>query len=107
MFKLVYSDDYFLPIGAHVFPAEKYRLIQQRLLAEGIANPADFVKPEPASDDDVRLAHTSEYVKKLRTGSLTAHRRNATGTAILTRTRAGILAGSRWLNIGRPSRIGR
>ncbi len=31
-FKLVYSDDYYLPIGAHVFPAEKYRLVHRRLL---------------------------------------------------------------------------
>ena len=32
-FKLVYSDGYYLPIGAHVFPAEKYRRIRERLLA--------------------------------------------------------------------------
>jgi len=31
-FKLVYSDDYYLPIGVHVFPAQKYRLIHQRRL---------------------------------------------------------------------------
>ncbi len=24
-FKLIYSDDYYLPIGQHVFPAQKYR----------------------------------------------------------------------------------
>ena len=36
-FKLVYSDDYYLPIGAHVFPAEKYRLIHKRLLESGLA----------------------------------------------------------------------
>lgn len=71
MFKLVYSDDYFLPIGAHVFPAEKYRLIQRRLLAEGIASSDDFLVPAPASDDDVRLAHTDTYVRKLLTGTLT------------------------------------
>jgi len=69
-FKLVYTDDYFLPIGAHVFPAVKYRMIHARLLETGVAEPADFVAPEPASDDDVRLAHTPEYVQKLRTGTL-------------------------------------
>ena len=31
-FKLIYSDGYYLPIGAHVFPAAKYRLIHQRLI---------------------------------------------------------------------------
>ena len=71
-FKLVYSDGYFLPLGAHVFPAEKYRLIHQRLLATGLALPEDFLEPQPASDDDIRLAHTADYVRKLRTGTLSA-----------------------------------
>lgn len=69
-FRLVYSDDYFLPIGAHVFPAQKYRLIHERLLAERIAVPEDFVTPEPASDEDVLRVHTPEYVHKLKTGTL-------------------------------------
>ncbi|MCU1286679.1 MAG: histone deacetylase superfamily [Acidobacteriales bacterium] len=71
-FKLVYSDRYYLPIGAHVFPAEKYRLIHERLLATGVAEPADFLEPPPATDDDVRLAHSADYVRKLRTGTLSA-----------------------------------
>lgn len=69
-FKLVYSPDYYLPLGDHVFPAVKYRKIHARLLETGVAEPADFVAPEPASDDDVRLAHTAEYVHKLKTGTL-------------------------------------
>lgn len=71
-FKLVYSDDYYLPIGAHVFPAEKYRMIQRRLLESKVAEPSDFVTPNPASDEDVLLVHTSEYVQKLKTGTLSA-----------------------------------
>jgi acetoin utilization deacetylase AcuC-like enzyme len=71
-FKLVYSDDYYLPIGSHVFPAEKYKLIQQRLLATGVADPSDFVTPRPASDRDVLLVHTPQYVEKLKTGTLSA-----------------------------------
>ena len=69
-FKLVYSDDYYLPIGAHVFPAQKYRMIQRRLLEEHTAEPSDFVTPAPASDDDILLVHTPEYVHKLKTGTL-------------------------------------
>jgi acetoin utilization deacetylase AcuC-like enzyme len=69
-FKLVYSDDYYLPIGAHVFPAEKYRLIHQRLMETGLAEPSDFVTPPSASDHDVLLVHTLEYVRKLKTGAL-------------------------------------
>ena len=43
-FKLVYSDGYYLPLGAHVFPAEKYRLIHRRLLETGVAAPEDFLE---------------------------------------------------------------
>ena len=71
-FKLVYSDDYYLPIGAHVFPAEKYQRIHDRLLETGAAEAADFVTPEPASDQDVLLVHTPQYINKLKTGTLSA-----------------------------------
>lgn len=72
-FKLVYSDDYYLPIGEHVFPAEKYRLIHKRLLESGLAEPGDFITPKPAHDEDILLVHTHEYVQKLKTGTLSAH----------------------------------
>jgi acetoin utilization deacetylase AcuC-like enzyme len=71
-FKLVYSDDYCLPIGAHVFPAEKYRRIHERLLETGVAEVSDFVTPQPASDQDVLLVHTPQYVHQLKTGTLSA-----------------------------------
>ena len=71
-FKLVYSDDYYLPIGAHVFPAEKYRHIHDRLLQTRTAETSDFLTPEGASDEDILLVHTSDYVRKLKTGTLSA-----------------------------------
>ncbi|MGH9498000.1 MAG: histone deacetylase family protein [Terriglobales bacterium] len=71
-FKLIYSDDYYLPIGAHVFPAQKYELIHKRLLETGIAEASDFLTPQPASDQDVLLVHTPQYVHKLKTGTLSA-----------------------------------
>jgi acetoin utilization deacetylase AcuC-like enzyme len=69
-FKLVYHDGYDLHLGAHVFPSEKYRLLRERLLAEGFAQPSDFVAPEPASDDDLLLVHDRGWVKRLKTGTL-------------------------------------
>jgi acetoin utilization deacetylase AcuC-like enzyme len=69
-FRLIYSDRYYLPIGAHVFPAQKYRMIRERLLSSGVAEPDDFVEPQPASDDDVRLVHTAGYVDRLLRGTL-------------------------------------
>src|SRR5262249_22388883 len=69
-FKLIYSDDYYLPIGEHVFPAEKYRRIHQRLLETGIADSADFITPQPAPDQDILLVHTPQYVHKLKNGTV-------------------------------------
>jgi acetoin utilization deacetylase AcuC-like enzyme len=69
-FKLIYSDGYYLPIGAHVFPAEKYERVRYRLLASGVADASDFLEPRPASDADILLVHTPEYVHRLKTGTL-------------------------------------
>ena len=41
-FKLIYSDDYYLPIGQHVFPAQKYRLVHHRLLDDGVGDAGRF-----------------------------------------------------------------
>ena len=69
-FKLVYSDAYFLPIGQHVFPAEKYRRIRDRLVATKVADQNDFLEPQPATDQDILLVHKPDYVRKLREGTL-------------------------------------
>src|SRR5271165_2914012 len=71
-FKLVYSEKYFLPIGEHVFRADKYRLIRERLFALGMVDDSDFVAPQPASESDVMLVHSPHYVNKLMEGSLSA-----------------------------------
>src|ERR1700736_3091781 len=68
--KLIYSNGYYLPIGAHVFPAQKYQLVHDHLLASGVAEATDFLEPEPATDQDILLVHTPEYVHKLKTGTL-------------------------------------
>ena len=70
-FKLVYHPGYDLNLGAHVFPSRKYRLIRERLIDEGTADPADFVEPEPATDDDVLLVHGHGWVERLTSGTLT------------------------------------
>jgi acetoin utilization deacetylase AcuC-like enzyme len=69
-FKLVYSDACYLPIGDHVFPAEKYRGVRDRLLSRGVVDAIDFLEPHPASDEDILLVHTPEYVHKLKSGTL-------------------------------------
>ena len=69
-FKLVYSEKYFLPIGEHVFRADKFRLIRERLLREGVAEESDFVTPAPATEAEVMLVHSPHYVNKLMEGGL-------------------------------------
>src|SRR5690348_13905987 len=71
-FKLIYSDEYYLPIGQHVFPAEKYSRVHRHLIETGVADPSDFLTPRPASDQDILLVHTPAYVNKLKTGTLSA-----------------------------------
>jgi acetoin utilization deacetylase AcuC-like enzyme len=74
-FKLVYHTGYDLRLGRHVFPSEKFRLIRDGLVAEGIADPADILAPEPASDEDILRVHTPEYVAKLKNDTLSATER--------------------------------
>src|SRR5713226_3290453 len=71
-FKLVYHEGYDLNLGAHVFPSQKFRLIAESLLRQGIAAPSDLMRPAPAVDEDLLRVHTSDWVRKLRTGTLTA-----------------------------------
>jgi acetoin utilization deacetylase AcuC-like enzyme len=68
--KLIYSDQYDLNLGNHVFPSVKYKLTKEKLLREGLARAEDFVEPEPATDEDVRLVHDQHYVWKLRNAKL-------------------------------------
>ena len=71
-FKLVYSEKYYLPIGDHVFRADKFRLIRERLLQQHVADESDFISPSPASESDILLVHSPHYVNKLMEGGLTA-----------------------------------
>ena len=69
-FKLIYDHRYDLNLGAHVFPSQKYRLVHDALLEQGIASKEDFQAPAPATDDDILLVHGNEYVHKLKTNTL-------------------------------------
>ena len=69
--KIVYSDSYHVNIGAHVFPTLKYKLIKERLLKDlSLVNKISFIKPEPASEADILLVHTKDYLHKLKSGKL-------------------------------------
>ena len=72
-FKLIYHPGYDLNIGDHVFPAVKFKLIRERMLAEEFAEETDFVTPGPAEFDDMLLAHDLGWVTRLRNATLSYH----------------------------------
>jgi acetoin utilization deacetylase AcuC-like enzyme len=69
-FPLVYSEDYVVDLGQHVFPAIKYRLVRERLLRENKASAGDFIEPPPIEDDDVLRVHSRDYLEKIKAGTL-------------------------------------
>ena len=71
--KAFYSDTFVLPLpDHHRFPMAKYRLLRERLVAEGILTAADLEIPESISWDDVRLVHDAGYVDAVGAGTLSA-----------------------------------
>ncbi len=68
--KLVYTDQYDLNLGNHVFPSVKYRLTKEELVREGVVSEEDILQPEPASDEDIARVHHQDYIEKLKRGTL-------------------------------------
>jgi len=94
-FKLIYHPQYDLDLGTHVFPSQKFRLIHDALLAEGIADDSDFLQPEPAPNQDILRVHTPAYINKLLTDSLTLSERMKLEIPLTELTRNGF-----WLAAG-------
>ncbi len=70
MAAIVYSPRYHIDLGAHVFPTSKYPRLRDALVARRLAAPSDFVEPEAAEWDDLALVHTTDYLDKLRAGTM-------------------------------------
>jgi hypothetical protein len=113
-FKLVYHRRYDLDLGPHVFPSQKFKMVHDALLAEGLADESDFIEPEPAHDEDVLRVHTPEWVQKLHTDSLTLSERmkleipfsNATVEAFWLAAGGSTLAGRLALKDGFAANLG-
>lgn len=58
-----------LPDG-HRFPIEKYALLHQRLLADGVVTPERVHEPERVSVADLRRVHGADYVARFTGGCL-------------------------------------
>ena len=113
-FKLVYREEYDLQLGSHVFPSQKYRLVRDALIAENIASPEDFLKPEPATDADVLRVHAADYVQRIKSGTLSASEQMIleipagpeTVRAFWLAAGGSILAGQRAMKEGISANIG-
>ena len=88
-------DSYPVPLPpGHRFPMEKYGLVLEACLHEGIFE-ADRLAPAPLAPDDVlRRAHTPAYVMAATTGTLSAPEIRRVGfpwtPALITRCRASV-----------------
>jgi acetoin utilization deacetylase AcuC-like enzyme len=65
--RIAYGDRYTLSWEGHVFPVGKYRATRDLLRERGIAEPQDFFEPNFATDEELRLVHTQEYLARLET----------------------------------------
>jgi acetoin utilization deacetylase AcuC-like enzyme len=61
----IYSKHFNFDWDRHVFPVDKYRLVFERIQAEGIAGPGEIFAPEPAKTEDITLVHTPDYLRRL------------------------------------------
>jgi len=52
-------------IGPHVFPTLKFRLVRERLVAEGWLRDDEIVLPRPASREELLRVHTAAYLDDL------------------------------------------
>ncbi len=71
--KVCYSDRYAVPLPhTHPFPMSKYRLVRDRLLAEGSLADWQMIEPPLVSEEDVLLVHDEAYWFRCLKGELTA-----------------------------------
>jgi acetoin utilization deacetylase AcuC-like enzyme len=71
--RICYSDRYMVPLApTHPFPMPKYRLVRDRLLAEGSITYWHLIEPLLACDEDILLVHTPQYWLRCARGELTA-----------------------------------
>lgn len=71
--RICYSDRYSVPLApTHPFPMPKYRLVRDRLLAEGSITQWHLHEPPLAAAEDILLVHTPYYWQRCARGELTA-----------------------------------
>jgi acetoin utilization deacetylase AcuC-like enzyme len=71
---IYYSDTFVLPLPeGHRFPMEKYARLRRRVQAGALVPDDQLRIPEPASDAELRRAHTTDYLERVKQGRLSPH----------------------------------
>lgn len=74
------TDSFPIPLrDGHFFPLEKYRRLRERVEELGLPRGGRCDVAPAAADQDLRRAHTAEYLHKVCTGSLTTLEQRRTG----------------------------
>ena len=69
--KLFYSDTFELPLpDTHRFPMAKYRLLRERIASSKLD--VELLIPPAATDDQLLLVHSRDYLDKVKSGRLSA-----------------------------------
>ena len=71
--RLYYTDHFELPLpDKHRFPMDKYRRLRQRVVTSDQHTNDVLVVPPAATDEQLSLCHTTQYIDKVIDGTLTA-----------------------------------
>ncbi len=69
--KLFYSDVFELPLpSGHRFPMSKYTLLRERIANELVERGVQLLLPPAATDQQILLVHTREYLDRVKYGGL-------------------------------------
>ncbi len=70
--KLYYSDTFELPLpDNHRFPMAKYTLLRERIAAAQWQAACELRLPPAATDEELLLAHSAEYITSIKSGNMT------------------------------------
>ncbi|HBN74559.1 MAG TPA: histone deacetylase [Planctomycetaceae bacterium] len=68
---IYYSDHHVLPLSSgHRFPAEKYRLLREKLIYDAIVEDHQLSPSTAATDEQLLRVHTAEYIESIVKGTI-------------------------------------
>lgn len=92
---IYYHDQFVIPLpDGHRFPISKYSLLRQMVVARRLVPPGYLRMAPAAADDELLLAHTPDYLHRLKTGQMTPQEMRRIGfpwsLALLERARRSV-----------------